>query len=356
MITVRSPASRVFQVRYVWYGPIWNPVLALETPRRAHWVRMAVMKAAADSGADDGTTNGVDDDTVKWMLEGDPAVRWRVLRDLVDAPAEDVARERARIATEGWGARLLEAQDPDGNWGGGLYSPKWTSTTYTLLRLLWLGLPAGHPAALRGCERLWEWRTRWRSPETCIVGIVVRLVCGFRYAATRLDDTVAYLLDQQLDDGGWNCAARGEKTKHSSFHTSIMALEALDAYRDAGGPIDVAEPMRRGHEFFLNHHLYKSHRTGEIAIPGSTRFRAFPEWHFDVLRGLEHFADVGADTDERLSDAIEVVRRARRKDGRWPTYAPYPGRQWFEPEPRGPSRWNTSRALRVLRWWTAARG
>ncbi len=292
-----------------------------------------------------------DDGLVQWLLAGDPAVRWRVLRDLVHAPEHEVTRERGRIAIGGWGARLLAAQDSDGNWGGGVYSPKWTSTTYTLLHLLWLGLLPGHPAAILGCERLWEWQARWRVPETCIVGILVRLTCCHGHDADRLDDVVEYLIDQQLADGGWNCATLTDKRKHGSFHTSIQALEALDAYASSGGRLDVTESLRRGRDFFLRHRLYRSHRTGAVAIRGSTRFPAFPEWHFDVLRGLEHFADAGAQRDERLQDAVAVVLRARRQDGRWPTYAPYPGRQWFQLEPPGPSRWNTCRALRVQQWW-----
>ena len=286
-----------------------------------------------------------------WLLEADPAVRWRVLQDLVGAPDPQVELERARVADTGWGARLLAAQNPDGGWGGGVYSPKWTSTTYTLLHLLWLGLPPGHPAALRGCEQLWTWRARWRVPETCVVSMLVRLTSYHAYDAAGLDDLAADLLDQQLDDGGWNCATRTDKTKHSSFHTSIQALEALDAYAGAGGEIDSRQARRRGRDFFLEHRLYRSHRTGAVAIRGSTRFPAFPEWHFDVLRGLEHFAAADAPRDDRLSDAVDVLYRARRQDGRWPTYAPYPGRQWFQLEPPGPSRWNTCRALRVLRWW-----
>src|SRR5262249_20777763 len=142
-----------------------------------------------------------------------------------------------------------------------------------------------------------------------------------------------------------------DKDKHSSFHTSIQALEALDQYARAGGAVDAGRALRRGREFFLRHRLYQSHRTGEVAIRGSTRFPGFPEWHFAVLRGLEHFAQAAAPRDIRLADAIEVVRRARRSDGRWPTYSPYRGRQWFELEPPGASRWNTCRVLRVLRWW-----
>jgi hypothetical protein len=285
----------------------------------------------------------------RWLLEGDPAVRWRVL-GLAGASEPVVAGERARVATDGWGARLLAAQDVDGHWGGGVYSPKWTSTTYTLLRLLWLGLLPGHPAALRGCERLWEWQGRWRVPETCIVAILVRLNSYHGCSADRLDDLVAYLLDQQLTDGGWNCATRDDNGKHSSFHTSIQALEALEAYSMAGGAIDAGASVRRGRQFFLDHRLYQSHRTGAVAIRGSTRFPAFPEWHFDVLRGLEYFCDAGAPRDERLRDAVAVLESARRKDGRWPTYSPYPGRQWFQLEPPGPSRWNTARALVVLSW------
>jgi hypothetical protein len=93
------------------------------------------------------------DDLVAWLLEGDPSIRWRVHRDLLGSSEATVRAERARVANEGWGAKLLSLQDPDGRWGGGDYSPKWISTTYTLLHLLWLGLPPGNPAALAGCER-----------------------------------------------------------------------------------------------------------------------------------------------------------------------------------------------------------
>jgi hypothetical protein len=314
-------------------------------------VRSDVLDVGGASPEDGGVNSEIDDGLLSWLLEGDPAIRWRVLQDLTDASDRDVARERARVATEGWGARLLGVQDHDGHWGGGVYSPKWTSTTYTLLHLLWLGLPPRHPAALRGCERLWEWQARWRVPETCILSILVRLTSYHGYEAARLDDLVADLVDQQLADGGWNCATRTDKGKHSSFHTSIQALEGLDTYASTGGQLDATASLNRGREFFLRHRLYQSHRTGAVAIRGSTRFPAFPEWHFDVLRGLEHFCKAKSPRDERLRDAIEVIRRARRTDGRWPTYAAYHGRHWFQLEPPGASRWNTFRALRVLRWW-----
>lgn len=192
-----------------------------------------------------------DQGLLSWLLEGDPAIRWQALQGLAGASRPTVARERARVASEGWGARLLAAQADDGHWGEGVYSPKWTSTTYTLLHLLWLGLPAPHPATAKGCERLWEWQSRWRVPETCVASILVRLTAGHGYHAERLDDVVGDLLDQQLSDGGWNCATRTDKSKHSSFHTSIQALEALAGYASSGGRFVVAE--RRGRECFLEH-------------------------------------------------------------------------------------------------------
>ncbi len=305
---------------------------------------------------------GPDDDVTAWLLAGDPAIRWQVLADLLDAPRARVAAERTRVAAEGWGARLLAAQDADGRWAGGLYGPKWTSTTYTLLLLHRLGLPAGHPQAQRGCRVLWDGARHChvgglaqargvRTPETCITAMFVLLAAGFGTVDERVDAAVAWLLGQQLDDGGWNCQSVRTGSRHGSFHTSISVLEALSEYRAGGGAIETAAAAAGGRAFFLDHRLYRSHRTGEVAHPAFTRFPFPPQWHFDVLRGLEHFRAAGAGRDERLADAVAVVARARRRDGRWPGHRGYPGRTWFRLEPPGPSRWATLRARRVLRWW-----
>lgn len=300
--------------------------------------------------------------TAAWLLEGDPAVRWQVMRDLLGASPRLVAAERAKVATEGWGARLLAVQDTDGCWAGALYSPKWTSTTYTLLLLARLGLSSGHAQALAGCRRLWD-GARWygggltlaktvREAETCVTGMLVQLASDFGLVEPRLDPTVSWLLGQQLPDGGWNCESIRAGSQHGSFNTSIIVLEALAAYERSGGSVPVARAAAAGRRFFLDHRLYRSHRSGEVVDLAFTRFPFPPQWHFDVVRGLECFRAAGARRDERLRDAIEVVRRAGRSDGTWPMYRPYPGRQWFPLETRGPSRWSTLRALRVLGWWS----
>lgn len=295
-------------------------------------------------------------DVVDWLLEGDPAIRWQAGRDLLHWPAELVKTQQARVASEGWAKRLLDLQDEDGTWGGGLYSPKWTSTTYTLLQLRRFGL-ARHPAAARGVEILLDFGYRedggvdlsktTGKTEDCITGMVLSLAATYTPNDDRIAGMIGYLADRQLDDGGWNCIADSPDT-HSSVHTTIGALEGLARVQAPG----LAEPA---HEFLFRHRLYKSHRTGEVMNPVFTRFSFPPRWHYDVLRALDYFAAVDAPRDERLTDAIELLQKKRNDDGTWNLQNTHKGRTFFELEKAGaPSRWNTLRAMRVLRWWAPA--
>jgi len=188
-----------------------------------------------------------------WLLEGDPAIRWQVLRDLEDARLAVVERDRSKVAREGWGARLLEQQDSSGRWAagksgdGGLYSPKWTSTTYTMLLLRDFGLPASTQQARKACKLLLDgglqpddglnygdWAKWTRRSETCVTGMVLSLLAYFQYRDSRLETVVEHLLEQQMPDGGWNCR-RYQGATHSSMHTTISALEGLRMYERLSG-------------------------------------------------------------------------------------------------------------------------
>jgi hypothetical protein len=300
--------------------------------------------------------------TIDWLLAGDASVRWQTKRDLLDQQSNLYETDRTDVATTGWGRRLLEYQDPEGSWAGGLYSPKWTSTTYTLLSLRTCGLMPGHPAALRGVELLWGGAryfdggltpaTSIDHPEACITSMYVALAKYFGFEDCRVGTALDWLLAVQLDDGGWNCRTVRFGERHGSFHTSISALEALaEAHRAEPTRADITTAMERGRTFFLDHRLFKSHRYGTIADPVFTRLSFPPRWHYDILRGLDHFAATDSPGDERYGDALDVLARRRRKDGTWPLQHKHAGSVWFDMEdPGGPSRWNTLRALRVLRW------
>ncbi len=301
---------------------------------------------------------------MEWLLAGDPAIRWQVRRDLMDGSAAAVAREQRRVAREGWGARLLGLQDPGGTWAGRMYSPKWISTTYTMLLLRDLGLPPENRQAKKACRLLLDrglFRDGgigfgWGRSETCVTGMVLSILSWFRFDDVRLDAVAAHLLDEQMDDGGWNCQRPCGAT-HASMNTTILALEGLLLYerhraRRARKLRAVRAAQRRGREFLLAHRLFRSHRTGEVIKRDFVRLAFPPQWHFDILRGLDYFRAAGAPRDERLTDAIELLRDKRRQDGRWTLEHRYRARYWFQMETiRQPSRWNTLRALRVLRWW-----
>jgi len=310
----------------------------------------------------DGHTAAISQPIIDWLLEGDPAIRWQTKRDLLQAPGDEVAVERARVATSGWGKRLLDRQDPTGTWAGGLYSPKWISTTYTLLLLRHCGLAAGHPAALRAVEQTWDGARYFdggltpavsvNAPEACATSMYLTLARYFGYDDARVEEAHGWLLASQLADGGWNCRTVRFGDRHSSFHTTILALEALAQTAQRFPDHDeITAALAKGREFFLAHHLYKSHHHGTVANPAFTKLSFPPRWHYDVLRGLEHFAATASPWDDRCDDAVDVVRRRRRSDGTWPVQNKHAGEVWFDMEKTGgPSRWNTLRALRVQQW------
>lgn len=310
-------------------------------------------------------------DVTEWLLEGDPAIRWQVRRDLLGATTEEVSAERARVEDEGWGARLLSLEDPDGLWDGGACFPgsyrggepgqPWTATMHTLQTLQLLGLDPGSPSATRAIALIAE-NGRWEHDgqryfdgevEPCINGRTIETGTYFGVDMTPL---VELILTESLDDGGWNCEVENGSVR-SSFDTTINVLDGLVEYeRATGGSAEVGAARSKGEEYLLERSLFRRKSTGEVADPAYLEF-AFPYyWHYDVLRALDYFRGSGADPDPRMTDAIDVVRSKRQADGRWLLDRIHPGRVHFELEGDAgtPSRWNTMRALRVLDWWDRA--
>jgi hypothetical protein len=309
-------------------------------------------------------------DVLDWLLDSDPAVRWQVLRDLVHAPAEVVAAERARVATEGWGARLLALQGEDGQWAGGACFPArslhqadrsqgqpWTSTLPTLQLLRDLGVDPRSDQVRRAVALVRD-HCRWEHAgqpffsgevEPCING---RTVALGTYFDQDVGGVVARLLGEQLEDGGWNCEAENGSVR-SSFATTINVLEGLLAHeRATGGSAASRSARRRGEEYLLARRLARRKRTGEVVDPTWLQFSFPTRWHYDVLRALDYFHAVGDAPDARMDEAIALLRSRQQPDGTWPLENTHPGKVHFALEDGDgrPSRWNTLRALRVLGW------
>jgi hypothetical protein len=305
--------------------------------------------------------------SLDWLLDSDPAIRWQVLRDLADAPPAVVASERARVATEGWGARLLALQGEDGLWAGGALFPSgkwdrnegqpWTATAYSLVSLHDFGVDAHCDTVRQAVAQVRE-HCRWEHAgqpffsgevEPCINGMTVALGA---YFDQDVDGVVARLLGEQLMDGGWNCEVENGSVR-SSFHTTIRVLEGLLAHeRATGGSAASIAARRRGEEYLLERKLFRRKSTGAVVDPAWLQFSFPTRWHYDVLRALEYFRTAGDPPDPRLDEAIDVLRSKQQSDGTWLLENTHPGAVHFALEDGDgrPSRWNTLRALRVLRW------
>ena len=301
---------------------------------------------------------------IKWLLDSDQAIRWQVMRDLADEAPEAIAAERSRVATEGWGAELLARQSPAGQWGDG---PNWDLITmYSLVALMDLGLDPASKQARKMIDRVdkrlvFKWLNNrpylHGETEPCINGRILGI--GAYFKGTN-DALAKQLLSEQLEDGGWNCEAwpflspKRPPSRRSSFHTTICVLEGLLEYERAGRKsAAVVKARKRGENYLLERRMFRSLRTGKVIDQRWLRFSFPPFWHYDVLRGLDYLRNAGIKPDKRVSEAVKIVMERRHQNGRWPLNLLHPEHIPLKMETAvgGASRWNTLRALRVLRWY-----
>jgi len=293
---------------------------------------------------------------MRWLLDSDPAIRWQAMRDLTDEDGRVVAAERSRVATEGWGARLLESQSSRGRWGVG-EDRGWMITVHNLALLKDLGVDPEAREVRRAIDRVRKHVTWYQldgrpyfdgETEPCINGRILATGAYFGEPSKRLLDR---LLREQLEDGGWNCEA--PKSKCSSFHTTICVLEGLLDYEKARGRSAALSKARtRAQDYLLDRRMFRFLRTGEVIDRSWTRFQFPPSYRYDVLRGLDYLRSAGVKPDHRVAEAIEVVNARRHQNGLWPLNRIDPRRFTFDMEPGVGKRshWNTLHALRVLKW------
>jgi hypothetical protein len=329
-------------------------------------------------GSSSGMTES--DPVIEWLLDSDPSIRWQVMRDVLAAPEAEYQAERAKVATQGWGARLLADEDEDGQWAGGAFLPRgfdfrewqevgqpFTATAFVLSQLREFGLdPSSHriqrAVELIGANSRWDHAGQpfWEGEvEECING---RTVADGAYFGVDVSTLVDRLTGELLDDGGWNCE-RANGSVRSSFASTVNVLEGLLEYeRATGGTPASREARKSGEEYLLERSLFRRLSTGEPADEQFLSFLYPSRWRYDVLRALDYFRSAatvtGVPPDRRLSEAVDHVRSRRLPEGTWLLDWSEPGRVWFEVDDGAgkPSRWVTLRAMRVLRWWERAPG
>jgi len=289
------------------------------------------------------------------------------MRDLTDASASALATERGRVAREGLGSEILACQESDGSWRRA-HAPVWLPTLFTLLLLRATGAGRTEPAVESAVARLesslrWDDRAGWwdlrptefgapffeGEVEPCINGGVLALGA---YFGRPMESLARRLAGEQLEDGGWNCEA--PQSARSSFHTTICVLEGLLEYeRAVGSAPEIAAARRRGEEYLLERALFRRLSTGEVANPEFLELAFPPRYHYDILRALDYFRGAGVQPDARIRDAVHLIESKRQADGRWLLDRAYAEALAlpFGESVGAPSRWNTLRALRVLRWY-----
>ena len=297
---------------------------------------------------------------LKWLNGGDVSIRFQVSRDLlgrVDVPL------RERIASEGWGAKLLSLRHPDGHWGRKFYQPKWTSSHYSILDLKNLGISPENKLIRESVLKILKEEKgpdqginpspNIQESDACLNGMVLNYACYFKMPEEDINSIVDFIISQRMPDGGFNCMYNRFGAVHSSLHTTLSILEGIAEYKMNGYSYRLEELLEAeltSREFVLMHQLFLSDRTGKIINKAFLRLPYPSRWKYDILKALDYFQYSGCEWDERMRPAINMILSKRGKDGRWKLNSPYPGQVHFHMEQPGkPSRWNTLRALRVLK-------
>jgi len=304
----------------------------------------------------------IDSKIIDWLLEGDISIQYQTYKNLKDIEKPSL---RKRIETEGWGLQFLSLRNPVGHWGRSFYQPKWISTHYTLLDLKYLNIS---PKNLLINETLNYIFKNLKGPDggilpigtvkksdVCINGMVLNYASYFKVNEEWLKSVVDFLLSEKMNDGGFNCQSNRKGAKHSSLHTTLSVLEGILEYENNGYNYRLNELKNiklLAQEFILMHHLFRSDKTGAIINPNFLKICYPPRWYYDILKAMDYFQFAKVKYDKRMEEAIEIIKSKRNKEGLWKLPSGHPGQVHFKMEQPGkPSRWNTLRALRVLKYY-----
>lgn len=302
----------------------------------------------------------MDEEIIAWLIEGDISIKYQTYRDLLNVNKPVL---RKRIESEGWGLRFLKNRQPNGHWGRGFYQPKWISTHYTILDLKNLSISPKNKVIKETLNLIFK---NEKGPDgginpsptieqsdVCLNAMVLNYACYFNLKEDFLKSVVDFLLSEKMKDGGFNCRRNRQGAVHSSLHTTLSVLEGIQEYERNGYSYrlnELLEAKTESQEFILMHKLFRSDKTGEIINPNFLKLYYPGRWYYDILKALDYFQLAKVHYDKRMDDAIQIILAKRTEQGLWKLASKHPGQTHFDMEQSGkPSRWNTLRAMRVLK-------
>lgn len=302
----------------------------------------------------------INEKILAWLLSGDVSIQYQTYRDLLDTDNPEL---RKSIASEGWGLKFLSLRNENGHWGQKFYQPKWTSTHYTLLDIKNLNISPNNELVIDTLNKIMSEEKSpdggilpsgsTRKSDVCINGMVLNYSAYFQIEEKLLESIIDFLLTERMHDGGFNCQSNRKGANHSSLHTTLSVIEGILEYQKNGYTYrgdELNNAKLASQEFILMHKLFRSDKTGNIINPNFLKLRYPGRWYYDILRALDYFRLAEVKYDSRMSEAIEIILSKRAKDAYWKLASNHPGQIHFELEQAGkPSRWNTLRALRVLK-------
>lgn len=305
-----------------------------------------------------------EEEIIHWCLEGDVSIHYQVSRDILGIHRRDLQQ---KISDEGWGKQFLSKRNSNGHWGDRFYQPKWISTHYTLLDLRNLNLNRDNEIAKEAIGLTLQagkaadggiplGPSTLQYSDVCVNGMFLNYASYFKTDELKLHSVVDGILDERMPDGGFNCKSKRSGAVHSSLHSTLSVLEGLNEFQKSGYTYrkkEIQHAKEMAEEFILLHQLFLSDRTGEIIKKDFLKITFPCRWKYDILRAMDYFQYAGSRWDARMEAAINIILNKRNREGSWNMQSAHPGQIHFIMEKAGQaSRWNTLRALRVLKHFT----
>jgi hypothetical protein len=296
---------------------------------------------------------------LQWILSGDPAIQYKIRKELLMENSVELENLYQSLPyVDGYIKRYLELRDErSGMWGNGIYTPKWTSTHYTLLELKNMNCPWNcqpyRASAILLLDCLWKPNglvSKGKYVDFCVAAMIGSIVSHCRLKDTRMNEIMDYMLNHIQKDGGFNCS--WQRSEVSSVHTTLTVLQFFLDYERNGYQYrlqEIEEALLPAEETLLKRELYKRKSDGKpvqtisVNMPYPTRYK------YDFLKSLEYFVDRERPYDKRMESAINLLLSKQLKSGAWSSTGNHPGQIHFKIEDEGrENRMNTVRALKVV--------